>query len=80
MPPPLAATALVQEQLALALNRTGRGDEAERVLQDLIDRRGPSSETYGLLGRVYKDRWAEAKSGGESSSREDSSARRSTPT
>ena len=65
MAPPLAATALVQEQLALALNRTGRGEEAERVLQDLIDRRGPSSETYGILGRVYKDRWAEAKSGGE---------------
>src|SRR4029077_11691631 len=65
MAPPLAATALVQEQLALSLNRTGRGEEAERVLQDLIDRRGPSSETYGILGRVYKDRWAEAKSGGE---------------
>ena len=65
MPPPLAATALVQEQLALALNRSGRGDEAERVLRDLIDRRGPSSETYGILGRVYKDRWAEARSRGE---------------
>jgi hypothetical protein len=65
MSPPLAATALVQEQLALALNRTGRGEEAERVLQNLISRRGPSSETYGLLGRVYKDRWTEAKSGGE---------------
>lgn len=54
---PLAETVMVQEQLGLALNRAGRGDEAERVLLDLIARRGPSSETYGILGRVYKDRW-----------------------
>jgi len=32
MAPPLAATVLVQEQLGLALNRAGRGEEAERVL------------------------------------------------
>ncbi len=61
---PLAATVMIQEQLALALNRDGRGDEAERVLRELIERRGPSSETYGILGRVYKDRWeAAAKEG-----------------
>ena len=41
----------VQEQLALALNRTKRGEKAERVLLNLIARRGPSSETYGILGR-----------------------------
>jgi hypothetical protein len=23
----------------------------------VLRRNGPSSETYGLLGRVYKDRW-----------------------
>ena len=63
MPPPLAATVMVQEQLALALNRAGRGEEAERVLTNLIERRGPSSETYGILGRVYKDRWEAAKAG-----------------
>ncbi len=57
LPQPLAVTVLVREQLALALNRAGRGDEAEKVLQALIEERGPSSETYGLLGRVYKDRW-----------------------
>jgi hypothetical protein len=51
---------LVREQYAFALNRIGRGDDAERVLLDLLDERGPSSETYGLLGRVYKDRWAAA--------------------
>src|SRR5262249_1476053 len=37
----------------------------EKVLTDLIARRGPSSETYGILGRVYKDRWEEAAKGGE---------------
>jgi hypothetical protein len=60
MAPPVSASALVQEQLAFALNRSGRGDEAERVLLDLLDKQGPSSETLGLLGRVYKDRWSTA--------------------
>ena len=31
----------------------------ETVLFELISRYGPSSETYGILGRVYKDRWEE---------------------
>lgn len=63
---PLAVTVMVQEQLALALNRDGQGEKAEKVLKDLIDRRGPSSETYGILGRVYKDRWEAAlKSGNQ---------------
>ena len=60
MGPVLSRTVLVREQLGLALNRVGRGIEAERVLQALIDERGPSSETLGILGRVYKDRWEEA--------------------
>jgi tetratricopeptide (TPR) repeat protein len=64
MPPPLAETVMVQEQLGLALNRDGRGDEAEQVLTKLIEKQGPSSETYAILGRVYKDRWeATQKSG-----------------
>lgn len=57
MSKPLSATVMVQEQLALALNRQGEGERAEQILLDLIQRRGPSSETYGILGRVYKDRW-----------------------
>jgi len=65
MSAPLAATVLVQEQLGLALNRAGRGVEAERVLLDLLANRGPSSETYGILGRVYKDRWEAALQLGE---------------
>ena len=58
MPRPLAQTAMVREQLGFALNRAGRSEEAEKVLRDVFDKRGPSSETNGLLGRVYKDRWA----------------------
>ncbi len=57
MAPPLAATVMIREQLGLAHNRMGRGDEAERILLALVSERGASSETYGLLGRVYKDRW-----------------------
>jgi hypothetical protein len=57
MPKPLAETVLVREQLGLALNRAQQGEEAEQVLLELIAQRGPSSETYGILGRVYKDRW-----------------------
>lgn len=64
MAAPLAATVMVQEQLGLALNRAGRSEEAEQVLTDLIERRGPSSETYGILGRVYKDRWETAVGNG----------------
>ncbi len=65
MAPPLATTVMVQEQLALALNRAGQGERAERVLRELIARRGPSSETYGILGRVYKDRWEAARDRGD---------------
>ena len=64
MPAPLAKTPMVQEQRALALNRLERRDEAERILLDLLDQRGPSSETYGILGRVYKDMWQEAATTG----------------
>jgi tetratricopeptide (TPR) repeat protein len=60
MPEPLTSTILVREQWAFALNRDGQGAEAEKILRDLIAERGPSSETYGLLGRVYKDRWEAA--------------------
>jgi tetratricopeptide (TPR) repeat protein len=64
MAKPLAETVMVQEQLGLALNRVGRREEAEGVLLALIARRGPSSETNGILGRVYKDRWTDALKAG----------------
>ena len=75
MPPPLAATAMIQEQLALALNRqasqvneperTILRERAERVLLDLLEKRGPHPETYGILGRIYKDQWEEAVKAGD---------------
>jgi hypothetical protein len=67
MPLPLAKTPLVREQLGLALNRLKRRSAAERVLLDLIGEQGPSSETYGILGRVYKDEWDDAKQAGDTS-------------
>lgn len=65
MASPLDATVMVQEQLGFALNRAGQREEAEKVLTELIATRGPSSETYGILGRVHKDAWAEAMEGGD---------------
>jgi hypothetical protein len=67
MPKPLAETVMVQEQTALALNRAGNGEEAERILRQVLERHGPSSETYGILGRVYKDRWEQALKGKDES-------------
>jgi tetratricopeptide (TPR) repeat protein len=63
MPEPVRRTVLVREQYGFALNRAKRGEDAERVLVDVIEDRGPSSETLGLLGRVYKDRWEAERKG-----------------
>ena len=41
--------------------RRGGGARAPRP----ADRRGPSSETYGILGRVYKDRWDGPRKAGD---------------
>jgi hypothetical protein len=62
---PLADTVLAREQLGFALNRLQRRDEAESVLLNLIEGRGSSSETCGLLGRVYKDQWEDAVKTGQ---------------
>jgi MAP3K TRAFs-binding domain len=72
---PVAATVMVREQLALALNRqagecAARKDlEAARILREravtvlneIISQRGANSETNGVLGRIYKDCWEEAR-------------------
>jgi hypothetical protein len=60
MPPPLQRAKMMREQLGFALNREGRFAEAEEVLKQVIAEFGPSSETNGLLGRIYKDRWESA--------------------
>jgi tetratricopeptide (TPR) repeat protein len=64
MPQPLARATLVREQYGLALNRDGQAEKAEHVLLTLINERGPSSESYGILGRVYKDRYEAAGQAG----------------
>lgn len=51
---PVARTTLLREQFAFALNRLGERARAERVLMDLIEEQGLSSETFGILGRVHK--------------------------
>lgn len=64
MSKPLSQIVMIQEQLGFALNRLERHDEAETILKDLIDKHGPSSETNGILGRVYKDLWIKSKNSG----------------
>ncbi|HBQ59856.1 MAG TPA: DUF4071 domain-containing protein [Balneolaceae bacterium] len=63
MSPELSSSILVKEQYGLALNRIGEHSKAEKVLKSIIEENGPSPETNGILGRVYKDLWK--KSSGE---------------
>jgi len=60
MPAHVQQTVMVQEQLGFALNRLGEHDEAIAVLEKVIEENGPSSETYGIMGRVYKDLFEKA--------------------
>ena len=64
MPLPLQRAKMMREQLGFALNRDGRFADAEKVQGEVIGEFGPSSETNGLLGRMYKDRWDLAKKEG----------------
>lgn len=65
MPATLRNTVLAREQLGFAYNRLGRRKEALRVLEKVLEEQGPSSETCGLIGRIYKDRWVEANGSGD---------------
>jgi hypothetical protein len=66
MPLVLKRSVLVREQKAFALNRLApKGhpeyrDEALGLLNEVAAEAGPSSETFGLMGRVYKDLWQAA--------------------
>jgi hypothetical protein len=64
MPAPLQHAKMMREQFGFALNREGRFEKAEEVLKAVIKDFGPSSETNGLLGRIYKDRWQIARDHG----------------
>jgi len=64
MPKHLKDAIVVRQQWAFALNRRnqpGDRDRAARMLDALVKERGPDPETLGILGRVHKDRYREAK-------------------
>jgi hypothetical protein len=75
LPQVIRQTVLVREQLAFALNRKAAKatadqreqlrDQAVRLLEEIIAERGANGETCGLLGRIFKDRWDEARKAGE---------------
>lgn len=65
MPESLARTPRVRQQYGFALNRDGQSVAAETVLRELLEEDGPSAETCGILGRVYKDRWRAARQAGQ---------------
>jgi hypothetical protein len=56
---------MLQEQLAFSLNRLEQGEKAEKILLELIEKKKGRSETYGILGRIYKDRWEKAYTKGD---------------
>lgn len=58
---------LVKQQWALALNRRnqpGDRNKAIHLLNELLKKHGPDPETLGILGRIHKDRYKEAKKAG----------------
>ena len=60
---PLRARPDVQQIFALALNRRRKSGDRERaigMMNDLVAKTGGDSETYGILGRIYKDCWADS--------------------
>jgi uncharacterized protein DUF4071 len=65
MPPGLRRVSATVNQLhAFALNRRNAGSDREHaiaVLEALIAKESPSSETAGLMARVFKDRFAETR-------------------
>lgn len=67
LPRGLAETITLREQYAFALNRrNGNGDrqKAIELLCAIVATQGDGPETCGLLGRVYKDMYLDAKSAG----------------
>ena len=64
MDSPLKKIKMVQEQLGFAYNRNGNSEKAKKVLEAVIDEYGNDPETNGILGRVFKDLYKEAKAKG----------------
>lgn len=73
MSPMLSAKPALKTQLALALHRAGRSEEAVHILLELIESEPLNekckfdsvSETYGILGSVFKDEWMAAQQAGD---------------
>jgi MAP3K TRAFs-binding domain len=60
----------VRQILALALNRRGGSGDQERaiaLMEALVAETGGDSETFGVLGRIFKDKYNEAAAGKRSS-------------
>lgn len=59
--------AFVRQQWALALNRRNEGTDRNRAIQLMLNLKkelGPDPESLGILGRVYKDLYKDAKEAG----------------
>ena len=47
----------VRQLCALALNRLGQKEKAATLMEELITQTGGDAETFGILGRIYKDKY-----------------------
>lgn len=68
-PPEIRESPEVRNLLVLALNRrngTGDQDRAISLMEQQIAETGGDSESFGILGRIYKDRYDQAKERGDS--------------
>lgn len=65
MPQSMREMTVVRQQRAFALNRGGDHEAAERLLREQMAEDGASPESYGLMGRVFKDRMEAAHSSGD---------------
>jgi len=68
LPESLQNQVTVRQQLAFACNRRAEDDHdpadrrrALEILGELQEEQGPTSETSGLIGRIYKSQWQEAR-------------------
>lgn len=60
LPPTMARIALLKQQYGFALNRAEQRPLALKVLSEVRDEYGATSETWGLIARIHKDKFADA--------------------
>ncbi|MEI7869038.1 MAG: TRAFs-binding domain-containing protein [Candidatus Methylumidiphilus sp.] len=66
-PDSLKANVMVRQQRALALNRRNQPvdrNQALTIIERLVKEKGGDPETFGILGRIHKDRYKELKQKG----------------